>query len=103
MRRVVILVPGASGKPTLAARLGPLPGLDVFELDEIFPCFSMSRSLGAPGGPCAGLESAPISGSGAEVSTTEPSISHERDRTPRTTRHSARASRSSCDRAVPRH
>ena len=36
MRRVVILGPGASGKSTLALRLGSMTGLPVIELDKIF-------------------------------------------------------------------
>ena len=36
MQRVVILGPGASGKSTLAARLGEITGLPVIELDKIF-------------------------------------------------------------------
>jgi adenylate kinase family enzyme len=36
MRRVVILGPGASGKSTLAAHLGPITGLPVVELDKVF-------------------------------------------------------------------
>jgi adenylate kinase family enzyme len=36
MKRVVILGPGASGKSTLAVRLGEITGLPVFELDKIF-------------------------------------------------------------------
>jgi adenylate kinase family enzyme len=36
MKRVVILGPGASGKSTLAARLGEITGLSVIELDKIF-------------------------------------------------------------------
>jgi adenylate kinase family enzyme len=36
MRRVVILGPGASGKSTLAVRLGRIKGLPVIELDKIF-------------------------------------------------------------------
>ena len=36
MKRVVILGPGASGKSTLAVRLGEITGLSVIELDKIF-------------------------------------------------------------------
>src|SRR5271168_962917 len=36
MRRVVILGPGASGKSTLARRLGEILGLPVIELDKLF-------------------------------------------------------------------
>lgn len=36
MRRVVVVGPGASGKSTLAARLGEIMGLPVVELDTIF-------------------------------------------------------------------
>ena len=36
MKRVVILGPGASGKSTLAQRLGSITGLPVIELDKIF-------------------------------------------------------------------
>jgi adenylate kinase family enzyme len=36
MQRVVILGPGASGKSTLAARMGEITGLPVMELDKIF-------------------------------------------------------------------
>jgi hypothetical protein len=36
MKRVVILGRGASGKSTLAARLGAITGLPVIELDKIF-------------------------------------------------------------------
>jgi hypothetical protein len=36
VKRVVILGPGASGKSTLAVRLGDITGLPVFELDKIF-------------------------------------------------------------------
>jgi adenylate kinase family enzyme len=36
MRRVVILGPGASGKSTLAARLGEITRLPVIELDKVF-------------------------------------------------------------------
>ena len=36
MQRVVILGPGASGKSTLASRLGEITGLPVIELDKIF-------------------------------------------------------------------
>jgi adenylate kinase family enzyme len=36
MKRVVILGPGASGKSTLAARLGEITGLSVIELDKVF-------------------------------------------------------------------
>jgi adenylate kinase family enzyme len=36
MKRVVILGRGASGKSTLAARLGQITGLPVIELDKIF-------------------------------------------------------------------
>jgi len=36
MKRVVILGPGASGKSTLAKRLGEITGLRVIELDKIF-------------------------------------------------------------------
>jgi adenylate kinase family enzyme len=36
MKRVVILGPGASGKSTLAARLGEITGLSVVTLDQIF-------------------------------------------------------------------
>lgn len=36
MKRVVILGRGASGKSTLAARLGEITGLPVIELDKIF-------------------------------------------------------------------
>jgi adenylate kinase family enzyme len=36
MRRVVVVGPGASGKSTLAARLGEITGLPVVELDKIF-------------------------------------------------------------------
>jgi adenylate kinase family enzyme len=36
MKRVVILGRGASGKSTLAARLGEITGLPVIELDQIF-------------------------------------------------------------------
>jgi adenylate kinase family enzyme len=36
MRRVVILGPGASGKSTLAVRLGEILGLPVIELDKLF-------------------------------------------------------------------
>lgn len=36
MKRVVILGPGASGKSTLAVRLGEITGLPVIELDKVF-------------------------------------------------------------------
>lgn len=36
MKRVIILGRGASGKSTLAARLGEITGLPVIELDKIF-------------------------------------------------------------------
>jgi adenylate kinase family enzyme len=36
MMRVVILGPGASGKSTLAVRLGQITGLPVVELDKVF-------------------------------------------------------------------
>src|SRR5579872_5842061 len=36
MRRVVILGAGASGKSTLAIRLGAITGLPVIELDKLF-------------------------------------------------------------------
>jgi len=36
MRRVVILGRGASGKSTLAKRLGEITGLPVVELDKVF-------------------------------------------------------------------
>lgn len=36
MKRVVIFGPGASGKSTLAARLGEITGLSVIELDKVF-------------------------------------------------------------------
>jgi adenylate kinase family enzyme len=36
VKRVVILGPGASGKSTLALRLGELTGLPVIELDKVF-------------------------------------------------------------------
>jgi adenylate kinase family enzyme len=36
MKRVLILGPGASGKSTLAARLGEITGLPVVELDRVF-------------------------------------------------------------------
>jgi adenylate kinase family enzyme len=36
MKRVVIVGPGASGKSTLAVRLGQVTGLRVIELDKIF-------------------------------------------------------------------
>jgi adenylate kinase family enzyme len=36
MRRVVILGPGASGKSTLAVRLGEILGLPLVELDKLF-------------------------------------------------------------------
>jgi adenylate kinase family enzyme len=36
MKRVVILGRGASGKSTLARRLGNITGLPVIELDKIF-------------------------------------------------------------------
>jgi adenylate kinase family enzyme len=36
MQRVLILGPGASGKSTLAARLGEVTGLPVTELDKVF-------------------------------------------------------------------
>jgi adenylate kinase family enzyme len=36
MRRVVVVGPGASGKSTLAARLGAITGLPVVELDKVF-------------------------------------------------------------------
>ncbi len=36
MKRVVVLGPGASGKSTLAARLGEITQLPVIELDKIF-------------------------------------------------------------------
>jgi adenylate kinase family enzyme len=36
VNRVVILGPGASGKSTLAARLGEITGLPVIELDKLF-------------------------------------------------------------------
>ena len=36
MKRVVIIGRGASGKSTLAARLGEITGLPVIELDEVF-------------------------------------------------------------------
>jgi hypothetical protein len=36
VRRVIILGPGASGKSTLAARLGKITGLPVIEADKIF-------------------------------------------------------------------
>jgi len=43
MKRVVILGRGASGKSTLAARLGEITGLPVIELDKVF----WRRGLGA--------------------------------------------------------
>ncbi|MDE3161252.1 MAG: hypothetical protein KGM92_21000 [Acidobacteriota bacterium] len=36
MKRVVILGPGASGKSTLALRLGEITALPVIELDKVF-------------------------------------------------------------------
>lgn len=36
MKRVVIFGPGASGKSTLAVRLGEITGLGVIELDKVF-------------------------------------------------------------------
>jgi adenylate kinase family enzyme len=36
MKRVLILGPGASGKSTLAARLGEITGIPVIELDKFF-------------------------------------------------------------------
>jgi adenylate kinase family enzyme len=36
MKRAVIFGPGASGKSTLAARLGEITGLSVIELDKVF-------------------------------------------------------------------
>jgi nicotinamide riboside kinase len=36
MKRVVIIGPGASGKSTLARRLGEITGLPVVELDKVF-------------------------------------------------------------------
>jgi adenylate kinase family enzyme len=36
MKRVVILGPGASGKSTLAVRLGEITGLSVIEMDKVF-------------------------------------------------------------------
>lgn len=36
MRRVIVIGPGASGKSTLAARLGEITGLPVVELDKVF-------------------------------------------------------------------
>jgi adenylate kinase family enzyme len=36
MRCVVVIGPGASGKSTLAARLGEIKGLPVVELDKVF-------------------------------------------------------------------
>jgi adenylate kinase family enzyme len=36
MKRVVIFGPGASGKSTLAVRLGEITGLPVIELDKVF-------------------------------------------------------------------
>jgi nicotinamide riboside kinase len=36
MKRILILGPGASGKSTLARRLGEITGLRVIELDQIF-------------------------------------------------------------------
>ena len=36
MKRVVIFGPGASGKSTLAVRLGEITGLSVIELDKVF-------------------------------------------------------------------
>src|SRR6202171_5118571 len=36
MKRVVIIGRGASGKSTLAARLGEITGLPVIELDKVF-------------------------------------------------------------------
>jgi adenylate kinase family enzyme len=36
MKRVVILGPGASGKSTLAVRLGEITGLSVLDLDKVF-------------------------------------------------------------------
>ena len=36
MKRVVVIGPGASGKSTLAARLGEVTGLPVIELDKVF-------------------------------------------------------------------
>lgn len=36
MKRVVIFGPGASGKSTLAGRLGQITGLRVIELDKVF-------------------------------------------------------------------
>jgi len=36
MKRVVVLGPGASGKSTLAIRLGEITGLPVIQLDKIF-------------------------------------------------------------------
>src|SRR5689334_773957 len=36
MKRVIVVGPGASGKSTLAARLGQITGLPVIELDKLF-------------------------------------------------------------------
>jgi adenylate kinase family enzyme len=36
MKRVLIIGPGASGKSTLARRLGEITGLRVIELDNLF-------------------------------------------------------------------
>jgi adenylate kinase family enzyme len=36
MKRVVVIGPGASGKSTLAVRLGEITGLPVIELDKLF-------------------------------------------------------------------
>ena len=36
VKRVIIVGPGPSGKPTLAARLGEITGLPVIELDRLF-------------------------------------------------------------------
>jgi adenylate kinase family enzyme len=36
MKRVIILGPGASGKSTLAVRLGEITGLSVIEMDKVF-------------------------------------------------------------------
>ena len=36
MKRVVIVGPGASGKSTLARRIGEITGLPVVELDKLF-------------------------------------------------------------------
>jgi hypothetical protein len=59
MKRVVIIGRGASGKSTLAVRLGEITGLPVIELGRGLlaarPCRNISRSLGGrPREACRG-------------------------------------------------